>query len=78
MKMDGRFNEQDDSTSTQENVAGSPLSGGDEATEEVYEPSPKKRFEFEYIFFSFQFSPVLSIQDEIDSFVLGEVQTRGW
>ncbi|CAA3026612.1 probable WRKY transcription factor 69 isoform X2 [Olea europaea subsp. europaea] len=43
MKMDGRFNEQDDSTSTQENVAGSPLSGGDEATEEVYEPSPKKR-----------------------------------
>lgn len=58
MKMEGRFNEQDDSTSTQENVAGSPLSGGDEATEEVYEPSPKKRFEFECLFI-FPFSLVL-------------------
>ncbi|CAI9754922.1 unnamed protein product [Fraxinus pennsylvanica] len=41
--MEGRFHEQDDSPSTQENVADSPLSLGDEATEEVYEPSPKKR-----------------------------------
>ncbi|XP_022865561.1 probable WRKY transcription factor 69 [Olea europaea var. sylvestris] len=41
--MEGRFHEQDDSTSTLENVADSPLSLGDEAPEEVYEPSPKKR-----------------------------------
>ncbi|KAL2483435.1 putative WRKY transcription factor 69 [Forsythia ovata] len=43
--MEGRFHEQDDSTTTtQENLADSPLSGGDEATElEAYEPSPKKR-----------------------------------